>query len=307
MAKDNNALIVDLSPQNLQITNHHSRMHHHPFLPHLTSHHTHRLTSGPIPSLSLSLSRKPPRDLIPKTDGEDEDPVMAKVRRQTYPTPVMICFRILCSRYYCVKKNEKNMASSVSRRCSAAVKYRSCLGVGVDERCFTNGYLDTVIDFVPAMKGIRLQDFPNFARTTNLEDVVFKFTINTIDGLEREALDAFSSMFPPVYAIGPLQLLEEKQIPKIRELENIGLNMWTQDLDCLTWLDKKESSSVTYVNFGCVARMTSKELFGFGWGLANGKQKKIVGNQTQFGVGWNLRLENGNKWLHQNGCPPSSR
>ncbi|XP_058223248.1 UDP-glycosyltransferase 85A1-like [Rhododendron vialii] len=92
------------------------------------------------------------------------------------------------------------------------------------------------------------------------------------DGLEREALDAFSSMFPPVFAIGPLQLLEEKQIPKNSELENKVLNMWTEDLDCLTWLDKKEPSSVIYVNFGSVARMSSKELLEFGWGLANSKQ-----------------------------------
>ncbi|KAG5541755.1 hypothetical protein RHGRI_021548 [Rhododendron griersonianum] len=155
-----------------------------------------------------------------------------------------------------------------------------------DESCLTNGYLDTVIDFIPAMKGIRLRDFPNFVRTTNLEDVMFKFAVskfdkaykasalflNTMDALEREALDAFSAMFPPVYTIGPLQLLEEKQIPKSSELENIGLTMWTEDLDCLAWLDKKEPNSVIYVNFGSVARMTSKELFEFGWGLANSKQ-----------------------------------
>ncbi|KAH7846791.1 hypothetical protein Vadar_018214 [Vaccinium darrowii] len=155
-----------------------------------------------------------------------------------------------------------------------------------DESCFTNGYLDTVIDFIPAMQGIRLRDFPNYVRTTNLEDVMFRYSIsrfdkaykvsalflNTINALEREALDAFSTMYPPVYAIGPLQLLEEKQIPENSELGNIGLTMWTEDIGCLTWLDKKEPGSVIYVNFGSVARMTSKELFEFGWGLANSKQ-----------------------------------
>jgi len=156
-----------------------------------------------------------------------------------------------------------------------------------DESCLTNGYLDTVIDFIPAMKGIRLRDFPDFVRTTNIEDnVMFKFSatqldkpckvsalfMNTIDALECEALDAFSKMYPPLYSIGPLQLLAEKQIPENSELENIGLTFWTEDLDCLTWLDKKEPGSVIYVNFGSIARMSSKELFEFGWGLANSKQ-----------------------------------
>jgi UDP:flavonoid glycosyltransferase YjiC (YdhE family) len=154
-----------------------------------------------------------------------------------------------------------------------------------DESCLTNGYLDTVVD-IPAMEGIRLRDLPNFVRTTDPEEVMFKFSIretdkaykgsaiflNTIDALERGVLDALSAMFPPVYALGPLQLFEEKQIPKDSELDTIGLTMWTEDLDCLTWLDKKEPNSVIYVNFGSVARLTSQELLEFGWGLANSKQ-----------------------------------
>ncbi|KAH7848088.1 hypothetical protein Vadar_033720 [Vaccinium darrowii] len=38
--------------------------------------------------------------------------------------------------------------------------------------------------------------------------------LNTSEALERGVLDALSAMFPPVYAIGPLRLFEEKQIPK---------------------------------------------------------------------------------------------
>jgi len=154
-----------------------------------------------------------------------------------------------------------------------------------DESCLTNGYLDTVVD-IPGMEGIRLRDLPNFVRTTNPEEVMFKISIsetekshrgcaillNTVDALERDALDVLSTIYPPIYAVGPLQLLEEKQVPKNSELETIGLTMWTEDLDCLTWLDKKEPNSVIYVNFGTVARMTAKELLEFGWGLANSKQ-----------------------------------
>ncbi|KAG5541760.1 hypothetical protein RHGRI_021553 [Rhododendron griersonianum] len=158
-------------------------------------------------------------------------------------------------------------------------------GIDYDESCLTNGYLDTVVD-IPGLEGIRLRDLPNFIRTTNPDDVMFKISIsetgkshrgsaillNTIDALERDVLDVLSTMFPPIYAVGPLQLLEEKQIPENSELGTIGLTMWTEDLDCLNWLDKKEPNSVIYVNFGSVARMTAKELFEFGWGLANSKQ-----------------------------------
>ncbi|KAG5541758.1 hypothetical protein RHGRI_021551 [Rhododendron griersonianum] len=138
-----------------------------------------------------------------------------------------------------------------------------------DESYLTNGYLDTIID-IPAMTGIRLRDFPEFVRTTNPEDVMLNICIretgkahkgsaiflNTVDALERDVLDALSTMFhPPVYAIGPLQSLEEKQIPKNSELETIGLNMWAEDLDCLTWLDKKETNSVIYAKRDLVERL----------------------------------------------------
>ncbi|KAH7847925.1 hypothetical protein Vadar_031707 [Vaccinium darrowii] len=155
-----------------------------------------------------------------------------------------------------------------------------------DESCLTNGYLDTVIDFIPAMEGITLRDLPNFVRTTDPNDIMLNFAINesdksyqgsaiilnTIDTLERGVLDVLSKMFPPIYAIGPLQLLEKNQIPENSELETIGVNLWKEDLGCLDWLDKKEPKSVIYVNFGSVARMTAQELLEFGWGLANSKQ-----------------------------------
>ncbi|KAG5541763.1 hypothetical protein RHGRI_021556 [Rhododendron griersonianum] len=152
-----------------------------------------------------------------------------------------------------------------------------------DESCLTNGYLDTVVDFVPAMEGIRLGDLPGGVSTTdsmlsfaiNVTDKAYKGSaifINTIVDLERGALDVLSKMFPPVYAIGPLQLLEKNKIPPNSELESIAVNLWKEDLECLNWLDKKEPKSVIYVNFGSMARMTAQELLEFGWGLANSKQ-----------------------------------
>jgi len=77
-------------------------------------------------------------------------------------------------------------------------------------------------------------------------------------------------MFPPIYSIGPLHLLQN-QIPD-DDLKSIGSNLWKEDVGCLEWLDRKEPNSVVYVNFGSITVMTSEELIEFAWGLAKSNQ-----------------------------------
>ena len=151
-----------------------------------------------------------------------------------------------------------------------------------DESCLSNGYLDTVVDFVPGKKKtIRLRDFPTFLRTTDLNDIMLNFVrveaerasrasaviLNTFDALEKDVLDALSATLPPVYSIGPLQHLVD-QISDDR-LKSMGSNLWKEQTDCLQWLDSKEPNSVVYVNFGSITVMTSQQLTEFAWGLAN--------------------------------------
>ena len=71
------------------------------------------------------------------------------------------------------------------------------------------------------MRSIRLRDLPSFVQTTDPNDVIFNFVIEVVERapkasglfiqtfnvLEKEVLDALSTMFPYVYAIGPLQSL----------------------------------------------------------------------------------------------------
>ncbi|EEF32259.1 UDP-glucuronosyltransferase, putative [Ricinus communis] len=151
------------------------------------------------------------------------------------------------------------------------------------KECLTNGYLDTTVDWIPGMKGIRLRDLPSLLRTTNSEDLLFNFTmetaensvkasaiaIQTFDALERDVLAGYSSIFPPVYAIGPVQFL----LDQIRDenLDSVGYNLWKEEAECLPWLDSFEPNSVVYVNFGSVAVMTQEQLLEFGMGLANSK------------------------------------
>ncbi|XP_021801349.1 7-deoxyloganetin glucosyltransferase-like [Prunus avium] len=152
-----------------------------------------------------------------------------------------------------------------------------------DESCFTNGYLDTVIDWIPGMRDIRLRDLPTFLQTTNPDDIVFNFSmevtdraheasavvLHTFDALESDVLDALSSMLPHVYTIGPLQL-HLNEIPE-HPLKMVGYSLWKEETECLEWLNTKTPNSVVYVNFGSIAVVTLEQLVEFGWGLANSK------------------------------------
>lgn len=146
--------------------------------------------------------------------------------------------------------------------------------------------MDTVIDWIPGMEGIRLKDIPSFIRTTDANDIVVNFAIgevenarnatalifNTFDDLEGEILEAISPTYPPIYSIGPLQLLLN-QIPVLdNALSLVGSNLWKEQPGCLEWLDSKEPNAVVYVNFGSVTVMTDRQLVEFAWGLANSKQ-----------------------------------
>lgn len=134
------------------------------------------------------------------------------------------------------------------------------------------------------MKDIRLRDLPSFIRTIDPDEFMLEFPMveterakkasalifNTFDALEHEVLEALSSMFPPIYSIGPLHLLLN-QIPD-NDHKSIGSNLWKEEAGCLEWLDRKEPNSVVYVNFGSITVMTSDQLIEFAWGLANSNQ-----------------------------------
>ncbi|CAL8997392.1 unnamed protein product [Prunus brigantina] len=152
-----------------------------------------------------------------------------------------------------------------------------------DASYLTNGYLDTVIDWIPGMRHIRLRDLPTFVRTTDPNDIMLKYLVseferaqkasaiifNTFDALELEVLDALSTLLPPIYCIGPLQLQVSQIPPDYNNLKSIESNLWREETECLEWLDSKEPNSVVYVNFGSITVMTSEQLIEFVWGLAN--------------------------------------
>ncbi|KAB5519204.1 hypothetical protein DKX38_023523 [Salix brachista] len=149
-----------------------------------------------------------------------------------------------------------------------------------DDSFLTNGYLDRAVDWIPGMKDIRLRDLPNYFRTTDPNDCLFNFCMesvervlsssaiifHTFDALEQEVLTSLNSMFSRVYTIGPLQLL----LNEIQEddLYSIDCNLWKEEDECLQWLDSQRPNSVIYVNFGSIAVATKEQLIEFGMGLA---------------------------------------
>ncbi|KAJ8632790.1 hypothetical protein MRB53_026126 [Persea americana] len=44
-----------------------------------------------------------------------------------------------------------------------------------DESCISNGYLDTIIDWIPGMRDIRLRDLGSYLQTTDPKDFMFNF------------------------------------------------------------------------------------------------------------------------------------
>lgn len=133
------------------------------------------------------------------------------------------------------------------------------------------------------MEGIRLKNIPTFIRITDLNDVFFNHNLtslnnslkakglilNTFDELDKQVLDEINATFPVLYAIGPLSMLQQN-LPS-PNVESIESNLWKEDTECLSWLDKKEPKSVVYVNFGSIITVSQDQLEEFAWGLANSK------------------------------------
>ncbi|KAI4325217.1 hypothetical protein MLD38_030634 [Melastoma candidum] len=148
-----------------------------------------------------------------------------------------------------------------------------------DDNDFTNGYLDTPLEWIPGSKGLmRLRDMPAFCRTTNPDDTMVHFMIeqisnctkssgiivNTLQELEQDIIHGLEKIFPKIYAIGPLNLLVE-DMPNEDRVE-LDSTMWTEDSDTLAWLDSKTPGSVIYINFGSVGVMTEDQMTEFAWG-----------------------------------------
>lgn len=155
-----------------------------------------------------------------------------------------------------------------------------------DEKFLTNGDLDKELDWVPCMKGIQVKDFPSFIRTTNPKDIMLNrlqrefqcakngsaIVFNSFNALDHEVLQAVAPDFPPLYTLGPMQLLLDSVEANDGKTKSICPSLLKADPTCLKWLDSYTPNSVVYVSFGSTTVMTNDQLIEFAWGLANSNQ-----------------------------------
>lgn len=155
-----------------------------------------------------------------------------------------------------------------------------------DPDYLTNGHLDTKVEWIPGKDHMRLRDIPSFIRTTDPSDLMLDFIkgeiyetlsrasaiiLVTFDALEHDVLDYLSTIFPPIYTLGPIHLLPDEHISE-KNLKSLELNLWKEEDECIVWLDSKAPNSVIYVNFGSIMVMTPNQVLELAWGLANSKQ-----------------------------------
>ncbi|KAG2638443.1 hypothetical protein PVAP13_2NG594700 [Panicum virgatum] len=149
-----------------------------------------------------------------------------------------------------------------------------------DESCFSNGYLDTPVDWIAGMlPSARLRDLPTFIRTTDPDDTMLTINIkqceldspaadgillNTFDDLERRALDAIRARLPNTFTVGPLG----PEVAPPSYLPSLTSSLWRGDDRCAAWLDGHAEGSVVYVNFGSITVVTGEQMDEFAWGLA---------------------------------------
>ncbi|XP_050210273.1 7-deoxyloganetin glucosyltransferase-like [Mercurialis annua] len=141
--------------------------------------------------------------------------------------------------------------------------------------------LDSLMEWIPGMKGAKVRDLSEFSKTKDeinvMEDsskggrerdsMASAIIFHTFDALESQILKDVAAFFKRVFSISPLQLFLD-QIPD-EQYSSIECNLWNEDAGCIKWLDSKQPNSVIYVNFGSITVMTVEQVVELAWGLAN--------------------------------------
>ncbi|CAL5089932.1 unnamed protein product [Urochloa decumbens] len=139
--------------------------------------------------------------------------------------------------------------------------------------CKSDGsQLDTPLEWVPGMKGMRLRDMPTFCHTADAGDWLLHFLVhqmrvaagaaavvlNTFVDMERDVVDALRPLLPPVYTVGPLAAITSSS----------PAATGGDDASVMAWLDGKAARSVVYLSFGSHASMGGARLREIAAGLA---------------------------------------
>ncbi|XXG40519.1 hypothetical protein AAC387_Pa01g1213 [Persea americana] len=124
---------------------------------------------------------------------------------------------------------------------------------------------------------LRIKDLPAFstskpdavceliAVTVNAAKASSAIIWNTSECLEHSTLAKVGQDYPiPIFPIAPLH--------RYSSGTSGSSSLWTQELSCINWLDRKAPNSVIYVSFGSIATIDKAEAIETAMGLANSEQ-----------------------------------
>lgn len=146
----------------------------------------------------------------------------------------------------------------------------------------TDGSLDTPLDWLPGMNGMRLKDMPTFCHTADADNALLlmhveqmritaaskAIILNTFYDMEKDVVDALAAFLPPIYTVGPLSNIVSS-LPATDDFPGStdAASLWQEDTKCMAWLEGKEGRSVVYLSFGSHAAMTAEKMREFASGL----------------------------------------
>jgi hypothetical protein len=145
-----------------------------------------------------------------------------------------------------------------------------------------------MIDYIPGLPPLQPEDLPSDIQMGDTSSVLHGLVVrqlplleetewiigNTVYELEREASDGARETAAPIYSLGPFLpsfYLETECKHKEMSMNRTSLSLWAET-DCSQWLDSKARSSVLYVSFGSIARMSRTQVEEIAMGLLESGQ-----------------------------------
>lgn len=152
------------------------------------------------------------------------------------------------------------------------------------------GMEERVVDFIPGLiTGFQMKDVPMDFHSRTARELAFisslhnstkgaGLVINTSYELEPDALDALSSKGLSLFPVGPMFTIGwDNQVHN-------DSSLFTEDRECLHWLDTHPRGTVVYASFGSIISLTKQDIQDLALGLeACGQPFLWVIRQTESG------------------------
>ncbi|XP_031277385.1 7-deoxyloganetic acid glucosyltransferase-like [Pistacia vera] len=168
---------------------------------------------------------------------------------------------------------------------------------------FGDENLDKPISCIPGLENIiRRRDLPGICRFEKADDPILQFFIRetsafssfwsyTLNEIEAPMITRLGSFFNIIYAIGPQHAFKSRINNSSPSTSSNGI-LWEEDKKCLTRLDSQPTSSVLYVGFGSMIRLTRDQILEFWHGLFKSEKSflwvirpDLIGDIIFYGAG----------------------